>query len=265
MATRFTDIDLSNFNLKSGELIDTLESDGEYIEVREINGIRWFHFNSPAIQSAMVIKQPDQLILPYSKTLLATLMFQPSPNKVLSLGLGGGAMERFFKNKLPDVSIRSIELSPLVIKVCREYFHISNDDYDVICNDAEIYLTHTRENYDTIYCDIFGQDGTPDCLLKTSFYENLAAALSNNGIAAINLIMQDGSELLKILQAVYPHFDTMALLDVPDDKNIVLFLSKQPPTPISEKDVNQLAETFDVNMPLLQKLMRFIPNPKNQG
>ncbi len=264
MTSRFTTIDLSNFNLKSGELIDTLESDGEYIEVREINGIRWFHFSSPAIQSAMVIKRPEQLILPYSKTLLATFMFQQSPNKVLSLGLGGGAMERFFKHKLPQVSVRSIELSPLVIKVCRKYFNISHEEYDVICNDAEVYLAHNREIYETIYCDIFGQDGTPDCLTKTSFYQNLSKALSDDGIAAINLIMKDGAELLKILQAVYPHFDTMALLDVPEDKNIILFLSKRPPTPISEQDIDKLAKTFDVDMPLLQKLMRFIPNPKNQ-
>ncbi len=260
-----TTIDLSNFNLKSGELLDTLEQDGEYIEVREINGIRWFHFNSLAIQSAMLINEPELLILPYSKTLLATFMFQTSPTKILSLGLGGGAMERFFKKKRPETSIRSIELSPLVIKVCREYFHINHEEYDVICNDAEVYLAHNRELYDTIYCDIFGQDGTPDCLINSSFYQNLANALSDDGIAAINLIMNDGTELLKILQAVYPHFDTMALLDVPEDRNIILFLSKQPPTPISEEDVNQLASDLDVDMPLLQKLMRFIPNPKNSG
>lgn len=254
-------IDINALTLTSGQQLHSVERDGEDIQVRQLENIRWFHFNSPAIQSAMSVTQPDKLILPYARTMLAGFMFQPQPKSLLSLGLGGGAFERFFREKLPQLKLQSVELSPAVIEISREYFKLDSDHYSVWQGSAEEYLAQTDQAFDMIFCDIFGHDGAPPCLSNLSFYQNMSEHLNNQGVAVVNLLVKDATEMLKMLQAAYPVFETLALLDVPEDRNIILFLSKQPATPISPSAVAMLAEDLDVDMPLLQKLIRFIPNP----
>ncbi len=258
-------IDINALTLESGKRLHSVERGGEDIQVRELEGIRWFHFNSPAIQSAMLVDEPEKLILPYARTMLAGFMFQPQPKSLLSLGLGGGAFERFFRNKLPELKLQSIELSPTVIEISREYFKLDSDYYSIWQGGAEEYLAQTEQIFDMIFCDIFGHDGAPPCLSNLSFYEDMAKKLDDNGVAVINLLVKDATEMLKMLQAAYPIFETLALLDVPEDRNIILFLSKQPATPISPSAVKMLAEDLDVDMPLLQKLIRFIPNPTTKN
>ncbi|MBL4851502.1 MAG: fused MFS/spermidine synthase [Gammaproteobacteria bacterium] len=257
-------IDLNALTLESGKRLHSVERDGEDIQVRELEGIRWFHFNSPAIQSAMSVDEPEKLILPYARTMLAGFMFQPLPKSLLSLGLGGGAFERFFRKKLPELKLQSVELSPTVIEISREYFKLDSDHYSIWQGGAEEYLAQTDQTFDMIFCDIFGHDGAPPCLSDNNFYKDIANKLDDNGIAVVNLLVKDATEMLKMLQAAYPNFDTLALLDVPEDKNIILFLSKQAATPISADKINQLTKDLDVDMALLQKLIRFIPNPTQQ-
>ncbi|MBL1292903.1 MAG: fused MFS/spermidine synthase [Thiotrichales bacterium] len=254
-------IDIDALTLKSGKLIHSTKRDGDDIEVRELDGVRWFHFNSPAIQSAMLVNTPDKLVLPYARTMLAGFMFQPKPKSLLSLGLGGGAFERFFREKRPKLKLQSVELNPLVIEISREYFNLDSDHYSIWQGGAEEYLDQTDQNYDMIFCDIFGHDGAPPCLSNKNFYGNMAERLTTSGVAVINLLVKNGSEMLTMLQAAYPVFKTLALLDVPEDRNIIIFLSKQHAAPISPSAVKILAEDLDTDMPLLQKLMRFIPNP----
>jgi len=254
-------IDINALTLESGELLHAIERDGNDIQVRELEGVRWFHFNSPAIQSAMSVAEPEKLILPYARTMLAGFMFQPQPKSLLSLGLGGGAFERFFRKKLPKLKLQSVELNPMVIDISREYFKLDSDHYSIWQGGAEEYLAQTDQSFDMIFCDIFGRDSTPSCLSDNSFYKDMSERLNNQGVAVINLLVKDATEMLKILQAAYPVFETLALLDVPEDRNIILFLSKQAATPVSPGAVKLLAEGLDTDMPLLQKLMRFIPNP----
>lgn len=254
-------VDIDALTLESGELIQAIKRDNDDIEVRELDGVRWFHFNSPAIQSAMIVNEPETLVLPYARTMLASFMFQPQPKSLLSLGLGGGAFERFFRKKSPDLKLQSVELNPTVIEISRQHFKLDSDHYSIWQGGAEKYLAQTDQHFDMIFCDIFDYKGAPPCLSDNDFYKNMAERLNNNGVAVINLLVKDGGEMLKMLQAAYPVFETLALLDVPEDRNIILFLSKQAPTPISPSAVKLLAEDLDTDMPLLQKLMRFIPNP----
>jgi len=254
-------LDLNTLTLESGELIHAIERNGDDIQIRELDGIRWLHFNSPAIQSAMSLAQPEKLILPYARTMLAGFLFQPQPKMLLSLGLGGGAFERFFRKNLPNLKLQSVELNPMVIKLSRQFFNLDSDHYAIWQGGAEDYLAQTDQLLDMVFCDLFDRDGAPHCLSDQKFYQDMATRLNDTGVAVINLLVKDGNEMLKMLQAAYPVFNTLALLDVPEDKNIILFLSKHAATAISPRAVKALSQELDVDMESLQKLMRFIPNP----
>ena len=257
-------IDLHALTLESGQLVQTMQQDGDEIQIRELDNVRWFHFNSPAIQSAMSLSQPEKLVLPYARTMLAGFMFQPKPTSLLSLGLGGGAFERFFHAKFPALKVQSVEMNPLVIEVCKQFFKVDDTLHDIWQGSAEAYLAQSGDTFDIIFCDIFSHDGVPRCLSDNSFYKDMAARLDKGGVAVINLLVKDVDKMLSILQAAYPEFDTLALIDTPEDKNIILFLVKNATTPINASSVKRLAQDLDVDMPLLQKLIRFIPNAAQQ-
>ncbi|MBS1220360.1 MAG: hypothetical protein H6R21_3493 [Proteobacteria bacterium] len=59
------------------------------LEVTEERGMRVLHLGSRAIQSAMRVSRPWDLELAYTRAMMGFLMFNPMPQDVLMIGLGG--------------------------------------------------------------------------------------------------------------------------------------------------------------------------------
>jgi spermidine synthase len=72
------------------ELLDRLYS-GSYQKPFIVdNGQRRFlHFDFGAIQSAMEMRNPQRLALAYTRKMMAFLLFNSRPKRILLLGLGG--------------------------------------------------------------------------------------------------------------------------------------------------------------------------------
>src|SRR5262245_31692994 len=51
---------------------------------------RFLHFDLDAVQSAMDLQRPDRLCLSYTRKMMAFLLFNRAPRRILLLGLGGG-------------------------------------------------------------------------------------------------------------------------------------------------------------------------------
>src|SRR5881628_3367970 len=51
---------------------------------------RFLHFDFDAIQSAMDLSDPQRLALAYTRKMMAFLLFNCAPKRILLLGLGGG-------------------------------------------------------------------------------------------------------------------------------------------------------------------------------
>src|SRR5438270_10265377 len=88
---------------------------------------RRLQFDLYTVQSAMHRQHPDRLILAYTRKMMACLLFNRTPARILLLGLGGGSLAKFCYRHLPDSSITAVELNPDVIAL-REEFHIPPDN-----------------------------------------------------------------------------------------------------------------------------------------
>src|SRR6266851_724789 len=53
---------------------------------------RFLHFDLECVQSAMHLGDPDKLTLAYTRKMMAFLLFNRNPNRILLLGLGGGSL-----------------------------------------------------------------------------------------------------------------------------------------------------------------------------
>ena len=98
---------------------------------------RFLHFDLDAVQSAMSLQDPHKLSLAYTRKMMAFLLFNHAPARILLLGLGGGSLAKFCYRSLPGAAVTAVEMNPDVIRL-REEFSIPRDDsrFRVICADG---------------------------------------------------------------------------------------------------------------------------------
>ena len=196
--------------------------DGQSLEVRQYEQYRWMNIGGQCIQSLVDVDLPDQFMLPNIQAMLGALLFCPHPEHVLNLGFGGGSIERFFMSKLPELDLTSVDSNESVIHLTKKYFSVP-EDYVVVMDSAEHYLSLVNDKFDIIFCDIFFAERHPDCLYEDEFYANTFNALKDQGVLALNLLPLSEQEIIEILIQIRNHFKSVLLLETPNHANIILF------------------------------------------
>ncbi|MFN9211011.1 MAG: spermidine synthase [Betaproteobacteria bacterium] len=92
--------------------------------VTEDKGLRCMQFGLAAriLQTCVAQAQPDRLVFPYTRMLMAALYLNPTPRNVLVIGLGGGTVPLTLARLVEGATIESVELDPAVVKVAQSYF-----------------------------------------------------------------------------------------------------------------------------------------------
>jgi spermidine synthase len=176
----------------AGELVYQVRDEEGLIDVVDAYGIRSLHFGSSPKQSAMALDEPDRLELPYTRAMLASLLFQPMPRRVLMLGLGGGTLARCLLRHFPDCQIDVVELRPTVVAIARRYFDLP-DSPRLHIHQADGVEWVTRppkgecEHFDLVMVDLFDEQGMAAGVLDQTFFRALRQRLTANGVLAINL------------------------------------------------------------------------------
>ncbi len=233
----------------------------QHIEIHEYNQLRWMQIDGTSIQSVMHIEKPDYLISPINSAMCLALAFPEQCKTLLNIGFGGGAFERCFRSKLPELEIDSVESNEIIIHLAREYFLIPFN-YPVYNTQANTYLQEVDENYDVILCDIFDNEYHPECLYQESFYENAAKNLKSDGVLSLNLTPDNEEDLVNLLLALRKSFLQISLLNFDDHKNIIIFACKQKIATSSSLEKRSARLEKKLNMDLLEILAKLHPLPE---
>nr|WP_315254994.1 fused MFS/spermidine synthase [uncultured Duganella sp.] len=144
------------------------------------------------VQSEMRLSRPDQLVLGYVRAMMCFVLFQPRPEHIVMVGLGGGSLAKFCYRYLPQARITVLELDPQVIAL-REQFAIPPDNprFRVIQADAVAYLPRLAGSADVLLVDGFDADGLPPPLGSASFYADCRRALRPGGVMVANIFSYD--------------------------------------------------------------------------
>ena len=139
------------------------------IEVHETNGLRTLQFGNHIRQSALDREHPERLAMHSSRRLVAGLLFQPVPNRILLLGLGGGVLARYFLKYFPGIQITAIEKRSMVVRVAHDYFDLPEEHprLDIRVDDAYRFLKKNQrigQRYDLVVVDLFGAHGADQIL-----------------------------------------------------------------------------------------------------
>jgi spermidine synthase len=163
------------------------------ILVEDNNDLRCLKFNTKSTktqQSCYLKSQPKQLVFNYTKLLMASLLFNPEPKRILIIGLGGGTMSNTLAQLYPQSEIDNIEIDPAVITVARDYFgFLESDKVKTYTQDGRIFIKRAllkKQTYDWIILDAFNGDYIPTHLMTEEFLQETKALLSEEGILSSN-------------------------------------------------------------------------------
>lgn len=126
--------------------------------------------------------------------LMLPALFYPkdSIQRVLVLGVGGGAVIHLLHRYIKPAEIIGVELNPVHIMLAKKYFGITKKLANLVQADAVKWLEdYSGPPFDLIIEDLFGEkDGEPVRAVKANkmWVEKLNAHLSPNGVLVMNFI-----------------------------------------------------------------------------
>ena len=189
---------------------------------------RRLQFDLYTVQSSMHREHPDRLSLAYTRKMMAFLLFNREPARILLLGLGGGSLAKFCYRRLPRTAVTAIEVNPNVIAL-REAFRIPPDDdrFRVIRADGAAYVARLERSKDVILADACDRVGIAPELDTLAFYRDAHRCLSREGVFVTNLCgdMDDCAGHVDKIRDVFG--DGLMRLQVRPDGNIIVFAFKE--------------------------------------
>jgi spermidine synthase len=193
------------------------------------NGLqRRLQFDLYSVQSAMHRAHPDRLILTYTRKMMAFLLFNRAPARILLLGLGGGSLAKFCYRRLPGAAITAVEVNPHVIALRQEFCIPADDDrFRVFCADGAEYLGRLGRSKDVILADACDSEGIAPELDTVEFYQAAHRCLSRGGVFVLNVCGDPNGAAPHIdkIRAVFG--DDFMTLQVRPDGNLILFAFKE--------------------------------------
>ena len=222
------------------------------VGISEHGNIRSLHLGSETVQSSMNVDYPAELVLSYSRAMMAWLLFAENVRHITQIGLGGGSFVRWIDAHLPEVAQTAVEINPQVISVARGLFELpfEGEKFEIIEADGAEYIKTLRGGTDILLVDGFDGVQIIDALVAEPFFADCRTALSDNGIFVTNWWSGDKRYPL-FLRRLAQVFDQRVLC-VPAETHgnvAVLAFQNQAPQPLAalQKKAAKLSEQYGLD------------------
>lgn len=208
-------------------------------------GLRHLVFNPRrGSQGIWEPRQPDAIHSSYCRyTVLATLLLERSPERVLFIGLGAGITPRMIRRQFPKTTMDIVEIDPEIPGIAEAYFgFVKDENINLIIKDGRDYLNRNQIQYDLIFIDAYNAETIPFQLTTLEFYQRARLALAPGGIMNVNLANLNNPRFiageLNTVRAVFPE---MMVFVSPGHANYILFAGIEPAHCLAEIDAHRLA------------------------
>ncbi|MCP3137944.1 spermidine synthase [Pyxidicoccus xibeiensis] len=188
-------------------------------------GLRTLRFEQGgARQSVVWPGEPLRLEIPYTRMSMAGLAFVPEPERILVVGLGGGAIPMFLRAVLPEVAIDVVDVEPDVVEAAKLYCGFQEDDaLRVHVADGRSFIEASGPAYSLIVLDAYGPDNIPPHLATREFLGAARARLTADGAVLGNVWESVSNPLFpSMLRTWRVSFPQLHRLDVPSTTNRIL-------------------------------------------
>ena len=162
------------------------------IVVVEEGGERCMKFgrNAGGRQTCQSLAEPDRMVFDYTRMMMAALYLNPSPERILIIGLGGGTLPRALQKLFPAAKIDAVEIDPAVVRVASKYFGFTPGPLTgVFEEDGRVFAKRMAKQgvkYDLVMLDAFDHEYIPEHLLTREFLLEIKGLLTPEGVLAAN-------------------------------------------------------------------------------
>ncbi len=170
-------------------------------------------------QGGISIDAPDKLLFEFTQIGFVSLAFMDQdPKDVLFVGLGAGAMPKYFTRRYPDAVIDIAEIDPDMLAVAQKFFFFrEHDRMKAHIDDGRLFVKRSRKKYDWIVLDAYQNDYIPFHLTTLEFLAEVKSRLKPDGIVAANITSPYRNKF----------FDSMVMTYQKVFPNVVMFKGKR--------------------------------------
>ena len=141
-------------------------------------------------ESCKDMANPREFVFEYASMMLASLFLNPSPKRILIIGLGGGTLPEALQEMLPDAMIDTVEIDPAVEEIAYRYFeYVPGPNTQNFIQDGRVFVKRavaSGAQYDLVMLDAFEADYIPEHMLTKEFLEEVKAIMTPDGVLAAN-------------------------------------------------------------------------------
>lgn len=179
------------------------------------------------IQSQVDLSNLRKHMLPYTRHMMAGLLYNPRPRRVLVLGLGGGVIPRDLHHYYPQAQIDVVEIDPAIPPIAKRLFGFrTGERLRVHVDDGRRWIKKRLRDspgvrYDMVVLDAFNSDYIPFHLMTQEFLLEVRRILSPDGVVVANVFYTNRlfDAELKTFREV---FGRCQVFYVPDSTNAML-------------------------------------------
>tara|TARA_R110002167_G_scaffold231912_4_gene437099 strand:- start:133 stop:732 length:600 start_codon:yes stop_codon:yes gene_type:complete len=198
--------------------------------------------------------------------MLIAQMLKPEATKVLNLGLGTGAIERFIGEICPHVKLTTVEISQTRLEQTKRFFHLRpSSSSSIVVQDASKFMSRKIPEQDIIYCDLFDVRSNYNTIFSKDFITKLWEKLSKDGLIAINYVLEDQKKLVNTLVILRKIFPVTAIINIEDHANIVVlaFKTDKPDNETIKFNIDKFDDTYDLDFSKTLESIAWLPRPPN--
>lgn len=151
---------------------------------------RRLHFDLRYVQSAINLKDPDELVFAYTQAMMAFMLFDTQPRQIVVVGLGGGSLTRFCHQQLPRARVTTLEIDADVIALGEMFLMPpATARMPILHVDAADYFADPSGDIaDVVLIDGCDRLGIAPTFADPLFYQRLQRRVRSGGIVVVNLI-----------------------------------------------------------------------------
>jgi len=173
------------------------------ITVSDEGGVRYLKLDN-YWQSAVDLEDPRRTVFRYADYMHVGMLFQPYPQQVLVIGMGGGTIPKRYLEDYPAVRVDVVDIDPEVVEVAHRFFGVPRGGrLRAFAQDGRRFVQQAPERYDHVLMDAYLRDTLPFHLTTREFFQEVRAKLRLGGVFVVNVIGALEGPHSRLFRAVY--------------------------------------------------------------
>lgn len=196
-----------------------------YQTLRVHDGAGTRYLESDRVLHGAIFTADGETALNYNRILPAALLFQPEMERMLVIGMGSGAVGRYFQDRLPGLGVDMVDVDPAVPEVARQFMRFRDGPgMRVHVADGRRFLLESDERWDLVFVDAYIGLTVPFHLTTREFVALARSHLAPDGVFALNLASDLSSPFSRaMVRTVADVFPEIAAFRVPGLGNLIVF------------------------------------------